>query len=37
MEQVIGLFGIMLFVGIECFLLGTVYEHKKYENKRDRR
>lgn len=37
MEQVIELFGIMLFVGVECFLLGTLYERKKYENKRDRR
>ena len=37
MEQLMELLGIMLFVGIECFLLGTVYERKKYENKRDRR
>lgn len=37
MEQLIELFGIMLFVAVECFLLGTAYECKKYENKRDRR
>lgn len=37
MEQLIELFGIVLFVAVECFLLGTAYERKKYENKRDRR
>lgn len=38
MEQLVNLIAIILFVAVECFLLGTEYERRKQErNKRNRR